>query len=126
MKRALSGEVQSNRRYFSYAQAAAAEGHRDLAAQLRTTAEEAASHAFGHLDHLFADHSAKAVRPAGTTADELISATAEMSDGTAAMYAGMARTVHGGGFDDVADWFEILATADHSNSRRRRPMFEME
>lgn len=125
VRRALSGEVQSNRRYFSYAELAVAAGYRDLAAQLRTKAEEAAGHAFGHLDYLVADDTGNAKQTAGTTMDELTSAAAEMSEKSAATYAGMARTAHEDGFDDLADWFETLAKAEHAQIRRWRDVRDM-
>jgi rubrerythrin len=120
MRCALSGEVRSNRRYFSYARAAEADGDRDLAAQLRATAESAAHQAFGHLDYLFADGDAAASKSGGITADRPMPAAAALTQERAAMYAGMVRTAHHEGFGDIADWFEILAKAGRSQARRLR------
>jgi rubrerythrin len=88
---------------------------------MRAKAEEAAGHAFGHLDHLFDDDAAETLTSIGTTPHDLVSAAEQMSEETAAMYAGMARTAHEDGFDDIADWFETLAKAEHSEVCRWRP-----
>lgn len=94
MRCALSGEVRSNRHYFSYARAAEAEGEQDLAAQLRATAESAAHQAFGHLDYLFADGDAAAGKSRENTPDGPMAAGNALIHERAAMYAGMARTAY--------------------------------
>lgn len=125
MRCALSGEVRSNRRYFSYARTAEADGDRALAAQLRATAESAARQAFGHLDYLFADGDAAASKSGASksgasTADGAMPAATVFTQERAAKYAGMACAAHEEGFDDIADWFEILAKAGRSQVRRLR------
>ena len=52
LKEAFAGESQANRRYLYFAQKADVEGHNDVAAVFRSTAEGETGHAHGHLEYL--------------------------------------------------------------------------
>src|ERR1700761_2218443 len=52
LKAAFAGESQANRRYLYFAQKADIEGHNDVAAVFRSTAEGETGHAHGHLEYL--------------------------------------------------------------------------
>src|SRR5688572_16601272 len=52
LKAAFAGESQANRRYLYFAQKADVEGHNDVAAVFRSTAEGETGHAHGHLEYL--------------------------------------------------------------------------
>ncbi|MCB2108531.1 MAG: rubrerythrin family protein, partial [Rhodobacteraceae bacterium] len=52
LKAAFAGESQANRRYLYFAQKADVEGHNDVSALFRSTAEGETGHAFGHLEYL--------------------------------------------------------------------------
>ncbi len=119
LKLAFSDEARSNRLYIRYEQAAGAAGQHDLAALLRGMAKSGAGYASGHLDYLAAgDNSAK--NPVGQSSAGLAAAVNAMADEHTAMYAGMVRTAREEGFEEIADWFETLAKAGRSCSRRLR------
>ena len=52
LKAAFAGESQANRRYLYFANKADVEGHPEVAALFRSTAEGETGHAHGHLDYL--------------------------------------------------------------------------
>ena len=52
LKAAFAGESQANRRYLYFASKADVEGHNDVSALFRSTAEGETGHAHGHLDYL--------------------------------------------------------------------------
>ena len=118
LKDAFAGESQANRRYLYFAQKADIEGHNDVAAVFRATAEGETGHAHGHLEYLEEVGDPATGKPIGSTADNLKAAihgeTHEYTD----MYPGMAKTARNEGFDEVADWFETLAKAERSHANR--------
>jgi rubrerythrin len=120
LKRALLDEARFDRRYLRHELAAEAAGHRDLAAMLRAAAKSGAAYASGHLDYLVAGDELASSTPTGKSAAELAATIVSMTDEHIAMYAGMARTAHQEGFDEIADWFETLARAVRSHGRRLR------
>jgi rubrerythrin len=124
LKRAFSDEAQSNRQCLAYAQAAEARGFRDFAATLRATADDKAGYAVGHLDYLVAGYDPAAAGPAGKTANEAAAAMLAMTDEQTAMYAGMARSAHEEGFEEIADWFLTLAKTGRSHTRNFRHVLD--
>jgi rubrerythrin len=120
LKRAVLDEARFDRRYLRHELAAEAAGHRDLAAMLRAAAKSGAAYASGHLDFLVAGDKLASMTPTVRSADELAATIAAMTEEHIAMYAGMARTAHEEGFEDVAGWFETLAKAVRSQARRMR------
>ena len=117
LKAAFAGESQANRRYLYFAQQADIEGHNDVAAVFRSTAEGETGHAHGHLEFLQSGGGDPATdMPIGNTADNLKSAIAGETHEYTDMYPGMARTARDEGFDEIADWFETLAKAEKSHA----------
>jgi rubrerythrin len=115
---AFAGESQANRRYLYFAQKADVEGHIDVAAVFRSTAEGETGHAHGHLEFMEAVGDPATGLPIGNTELNLKSAiegeTHEYSD----MYPGMAKTAREEGFLEIAEWFETLAKAERSHAGR--------
>jgi rubrerythrin len=118
LKAAFAGESQANRRYLYFAQKADVEGYNDVAAVFRSTAEGETGHAHGHLEYLEESGDPATGLPFGETSNNLKAAihgeTHEYTD----MYPGMAKTAREEGFDEIADWFEILAKAERSHANR--------
>ena len=124
LKAAFAGESQANRRYLYFAKVADAEGQEDIAAGFRSTADGETGHAHGHLDYLQPVGDPVTGEPIGTTAENLrASITAETHEYTE-MYPAFAKTARDEGFDDIADWFEILAKAEKSHAGRFEQMLE--
>ena len=71
LKAAFAGESQANRRYLYFAQKADIEGHYDVAAVFRSTAEGEAGHAHGHLEYLEEVGDPATGLPIGGTVDNL-------------------------------------------------------
>ncbi len=118
LKEAFAGESQANRRYLYFAQKADVEGHNDVAAVFRSTAEGETGHAHGHLEYLEAVGDPATGLPIGPTDKNLASAVAGETHEYTHMYPGMARTAREEGFDEIADWFETLAKAERSHAGR--------
>ncbi len=116
LKAAFSRESQANCRYLYFAQKADIEGHNDVAAVFRSTAEGETGHAHGHLEFLEEVGDPATGEPIGDTEANLkasiIGETHEYTD----MYPGMAKSAREEGFDEIADWFETLAKAEKSHA----------
>lgn len=118
LKAAFAGESQANRRYLYFAQRADVEGYNDVAAVFRSTAEGETGHAHGHLEHLEEVGDPATGLPIGNTPNNLAAAIAGETYEYTDMYPGMAKTARGEGFDEIADWFEMLAKAEKSHAGR--------
>ena len=118
LKDAFAGESQANRRYLYFAQKADVEGHNDVAAVFRSTAEGETGHAHGHLEFLEACGDPATGLPIGKTDLNLKAAVAGETHEYTDMYPGMARTAREEGHDEIADWFETLAKAERSHAGR--------
>ncbi len=118
LKDAFAGESQANRRYLYFAAKADVEGYNDVATVFRSTAEGETGHAHGHLEYLEEVGDPATGLPIGRTADNLKAAIAGETYEYADMYPGMAKTAREEGFDEIADWFEILAKAERSHASR--------
>ncbi len=116
LKAAFAGESQANRRYLYFAQKADIEGHNDVAAVFRSTAEGETGHAHGHLEYLEETGDPATGLPIGGTVDNLKASVAGETHEYTDMYPGMARTARDEGFDEIADWFETLAKAEKSHA----------
>jgi len=116
LKYAFAGESQANRRYLYFAQKADVEGHNDVAALFRSTAEGETGHAFGHLEYLEVVGDPATDMKIGGTEDNLASAVAGETHEYTDMYPGMAKTARDEGFDEIAEWFETLAKAEKSHA----------
>ena len=115
---AFAGETQANRRYLYFAAKADVEGHNDVAAVFRSTAEGETGHAHGHLEYLEACGDPATGKPFGDTIANLETAIAGETHEYTDMYPGMAKTARDEGFDEIADWFETLAKAERSHANR--------
>ena len=118
LKAAFISEAQANRRYLYFANRADLEGQSDLAALFRSTADGETGHAFGHLDYLSQTGDPVTGLPIGSSRDNLQAAIASETQEYTEMYAGMAKTARSEGFDEIADWFEVLARAERSHANR--------
>ena len=117
LKAAFAGESQANRRYLYFAQKADIEGHNDVAAVFRSTAEGETGHAHGHLEFLEEECGDPATgEPIGSTEDNLKAAIAGETHEYTDMYPGMAKTARDEGHDEIADWFETLAKAEKTHA----------
>jgi rubrerythrin len=124
LKAAFAGESQANRRYLYFAQKADVEGYNDIAAVFRSTAEGETGHAHGHLQYLEAVGDPATGEPIGPTGDNLKAAIAGETHEYTDMYPGMARSAREEGFDEIADWFEVLAKAEKSHAGRFQKAFD--
>lgn len=124
LKAAFAGESQANRRYLYFAKVADAEGHADIAEVFRATADGETGHAHGHLDYLTAVGDPVNDEPIGTTVENLRSSVAAETHEYSEMYPAFATTARDEGFDDIADWFEILAKAEKSHAGRFESMLD--
>jgi rubrerythrin len=118
LKAAFAGESQANRRYLYFANKADVEGHTDVAALFRSTAEGETGHAHGHLDYLAQVGDPATDMPIGPTEHNLKSAVAGETHEYTDMYPGMAKSARDEGFEEIADWFETLAKAERSHANK--------
>ena len=118
LKEAFAGESQANRRYLYFAQKADVEGHNDVAAVFRSTAEGETGHAHGHLEYLETVGDPATGLPFGDTNLNLKTAIAGETHEYTDMYPGMAKAAREEGFEEIADWFETLAKAERSHANR--------
>jgi rubrerythrin len=125
LKAAFSGESQANRRYLYFATQAEGEGRGDLAELFRATAEGETGHAHGHLDFLAEVGDPATDMPIGSSEQNLRSAISGETHEYSDMYPGMARTAREEGFEEIAEWFETLAKAEHSHAQRFSKALEM-
>ena len=118
LKAAFAGESQANRRYLYFANKADIEGHPEVAALFRSTAEGETGHAHGHLDYLAEVGDPATDLPIGASTLNLKAAVAGETHEYTDMYPGMAKSAREEGFEEVADWFETLAKAERSHANR--------
>ena len=81
LKDAFAGESQANRRYLYFAAKADIEGHNDVAAVFRSTAEGETGHAHGHLEYLEESGDPATGLPIGDTKSNLAAAVAGEEQG---------------------------------------------
>ena len=118
LKAAFAGESQANRRYLYFAQKADVEGHNDVSALFRSTAEGETGHAHGHLEYMESVGDPATDLPIGSSRNNLKAAIAGETHEYTDMYPGMAKTARTEGFEEIADWFETLAKAERSHANR--------
>ena len=118
LKDAFAGESQANRRYLYFAAKADVEGHNDVSALFRSTAEGETGHAHGHLEYLEQVGDPATNLPIGRTRENLKAAVAGETHEYTDMYPGMAKQARSEGFAEIADWFETLAKAEKSHAGR--------
>jgi len=118
LKEAFASESQANRRYLYFAQKADVEGYPDVAALFRSVAEGETGHAFGHFDFLRQLGDPVTGQPVGSTADNLRSAIAGETYEYTELYPRFARIAREEGFEEIAEWMEMLARAERSHAGR--------
>jgi rubrerythrin len=118
LKEAFARESEASHRYLYFAQKADIEGYPQLAALFRSVADGEAGHAFGHLDFLAEVGDPMTGAPIGETGDNLRSAIAAETFEYADLYPRFARVAREEGLDNIAEWFEGLAKAEHSHADR--------
>jgi rubrerythrin len=111
---AFTAESQANLRYLYFAQKADIEGYPDVAALFRSVAEAETGHAFGHLDFIAAVGDPVTGLPIGRTSDNLRSAIEAETYEHTEMYSYFAKVAR----DEVAEWFETLASAEQAHAGR--------
>ena len=118
LKDAFAGESTGNPRYLYFAKVADIEASPEIAGKFRETAEGQTSRAHGHLDYLTAVGDLATDLPIGDTELNLKAAVAGETHEFTDMYPGMAKTAREEGFEEISDWFEILAKAERSRAGR--------
>ena len=118
LKDAFAGESQANRRYLYFAKMADVEGHPDVAGLFRDTAEGETGHAHGHLEYLKQVGDPATGKPIGSTKLNLQAAIAGETYEYTEMYPGFAKTARDEGFEEIAEWLEVLARAEKSHAGR--------
>ena len=101
LKAAFAGESQANRRYLYFAQKADVEGHNDVSALFRSTAEGETGHAFGHLEYLEVVGDPATGHPIGETKLNLKASVAGETHEYTDMYPGMAKAAREEGFEEI-------------------------
>lgn len=120
LRLAFARESQANRRYLFFAHTADVEGYPDVAAVFRSIAEGETGHAFGILDFLADIGDPITDQPVGSTEENLRSAIAGETHDHTELYPEFARTARDEGFEEIAEWLETLAGAEHNHAQRFR------
>ena len=120
LKQAFAAEAQAYHRYLYFARKAEAEGQAEIAAMFRSAAEGEAGHASGHLEFLEAATDPGSGLPYGPSRLNLQAAIAGELTEEGEMYPAMAEIARAEGFNDVADWFEMLTRAERTHVQRFR------
>lgn len=118
LKTAFASEAQAHRRYLYFARQADIHGYPDVAGLFRDTAEGEANHANGHLDLMLHVGDPATGKPIGTVSENLESAIAGELAEAQLVYPRMAETARAEGFGEIAEWFEVLAKAEHHHAER--------
>jgi rubrerythrin len=126
LKTAFAGESQANRRYIYFAKKADIEGHADISAAFHRISDGETSHAFGHFDMLLKHGAGDPVTnmPVGTTEQNLASAIAGEEYEFSEMYPGFAKDARDEGFDDIAEWFEVMAKSEKAHANTFKKILE--
>ncbi|PPE03491.1 rubrerythrin family protein [Holospora curviuscula] len=112
LKAAFAGESQANRRYEYFSLKADQEGFSGVAELFRSTARGETAHAFRHLDFLSQVGDPVTDLPIRSTEENLASASAGERYEYQDMYPGMAKTAREEGFEEIGNWFDVLAKAE--------------
>ncbi len=118
LKEAFAGESQANRRYLYFAKVADVEGRPEIAGLFKDTADGETGHAHGHLDYLKAVGDPASGEPIGNTEKNLKASVAGETYEYTQMYPAFAKTAREEGFEEIAEWFEVLARAERSHAGR--------
>ncbi len=122
LKVAFAGESQANRRYLFFAKRADAEGRPEVSGLFRDVAEGETAHAHGHLEFIGQVGDPATGLPIGSTSKNLKAAIAGETYEYTQMYPGFARAARDEGFDEVAEWLEVLSKAEKAHAGRFEKM----
>jgi rubrerythrin len=125
LKSSFAGESQSNRRYLYFARQADIEGHTEVAAIFRDTAEGETGHAFGLIDYLENLDDPLTTKQKKETKENLVAAIIGETHEFADLYPGFARTAREEGFEEIAEWFETLSKSEKSHAARLSKALEI-
>jgi rubrerythrin len=116
LQEAFTRESSDNRRLLYFATKADVEGLPEIACLFRSVAEGETMHAFGHLDFLSELGEWTGLGEASPVVACLkAELKLEVFEHTH-MYPGFARTARDEGFDEVAEWFEVLIRSERSHA----------
>jgi rubrerythrin len=118
LKEAFARGAQMNRRYLYFARKADIGGYVEIGGMFRDVAETETAHAFGHLDFLGNIGDPATGEPMGETTLNLRSAIGSETHDCAEVYPGYAQVARDEGFDELAEWVEMLARAEGSHTVR--------
>ncbi len=118
LKNAFARNSVVNLRYLYFAAKADVEGYNDVSAVFRSNANSEAGQAHGHLEYLEVVGDPVTEIPFGATVENLKASIMGEMHYYKGMYPAMARTAREEGYDEIADWFEILAKAERSHADR--------
>ena len=121
---AVAHEVIASRRYLVFACVAEEEDQRQAAVLFRKMSARRNSNAEAHLRLLDALEDAGAHHGTGAAVAHLKVSIAHALHEYAVMYPGMARTARDEGFDEIADWFEMVAEASRARACRFEQVLE--
>lgn len=126
LKAAFAGESQANRRYLYFAKQADTEGHSDIANAFRRIGDGETAHAHGHLDQLirFGAGDPATNLPLGTTENNLKAAIAGEEYEFSEMYPAFAKTAREEGFDEIAEWFEVMVKSEKAHANTFKKLLE--
>jgi rubrerythrin len=116
LQEAFTRESRDNRRLMYFVTKADVEGLSEFASLFRSVAEGETMHAFGHLDFLLELGERTGL---GETSPVVACLKAELKLEVyehTQMYPGFARTARDEGFDEVAEWFEVLIRSERSHA----------
>lgn len=120
---AFSNESQSSRRYHWFADQADVEGRPEAAALFRTIGAVDAGHANGHLEYLAEIGDPLSGHPIGDVDDNWRTAMMTETSESMSMFKQFAASAQREGFDEIAEWFESMASSQGDHIDRLRAMF---
>ncbi len=126
LKTAFAGESQANRRYLYFAKQAEKENLADVADSFRKIGDGETSHAFGHFDMILKFGGGDPVTnlPVGTTKENLASAIAGEEYEFSEMYPGFAKVAREEGYEEIAEWFEVMAKSEKAHANTFKKILE--
>ncbi|WP_048602010.1 rubrerythrin family protein [Rubeoparvulum massiliense] len=126
LKAAFAGESQANRRYQYFAKQADTEGLAEVSAVFERISKGETAHAFGHFDQLLKHGAGDPVTdlPVGTTENNLKSAIAGEEYEFSEMYPGFAKIAREEGFEEIAEWFEVMAKSEKAHASQFKKILD--
>jgi rubrerythrin len=118
LRAAFAGDAQADRRFVYFARRADVEGRPEAARLFRDLAAGETGHALGHLELLEEVGDPVTGLPLGDTPANLRSAHAGETHEHTELYPALARTAREEGLEEVAEWFETLASAHRLRAAR--------